>query len=272
MKIEIKYFTSTGNTFWMCERAKEYFEEHGHEVILSNCECEGMEFRDESDLVGIFYPVWGSTIPSIIGEELLKNRPARRKMFFIGNCGAFSGDTGVYWKKKIERKLGYDLFYADHIVMPLNLNIPWGDFMKIPDAEEQKAILEEAKVRLKTIVDEILAGKRKLKGKDLFGRMGGILQRFQEKSCTHLWIKAMKIDAEKCTNCCICAKVCPTNNIKVSDKKLELGDNCIFCLRCYNLCPKEAFLVGKQTKDRKRYIRYRGQYSDIVKRIVEGKW
>ncbi len=269
MKIHVKYFTSTGNTKWVCDEFKKHLEDFNHTVIISDVIKDGIDFDDDADMVGIIYPVWGSTLPSVLGENLLKSKKSDKKMFLIGNCGAFSGDTGPHWKKKIEKVLGYDVFYANHLVMPLTLNIPYGDFMPVSDDEGIKKALENAKPTIKKMCDSILNEERFIKGKDILGIMGGIFQRVQDKYMVPLRKKGMSINKIKCTNCNICSKICPMDNINVIEKTLIKKDNCIFCLRCYNLCPEKAFLVGIKSFDSEKYKRYKGINKDFVKILLQ---
>jgi ferredoxin len=45
---------------------------------------------------------------------------------------------------------------------------------------------------------------------------------------------------EKCSGCGICAKVCPTDNIKLVDGRPVWQHHCETCLACYSWCPQAA--------------------------------
>lgn len=46
---------------------------------------------------------------------------------------------------------------------------------------------------------------------------------------------------EKCTNCGICAPLCPTNSILAGQKKFVIDlDSCEGCLICQKVCPADA--------------------------------
>lgn len=59
-----------------------------------------------------------------------------------------------------------------------------------------------------------------------------------------------------CNQCGYCEKICPSDNIRIVDGKIEFGDQCIPCLACYHRCPKKAINVGAHTINRKRYVNY----------------
>ena len=43
-----------------------------------------------------------------------------------------------------------------------------------------------------------------------------------------------------CIRCGICAKVCPANNITVTDRGVHFSDHCEVCYACLHNCPKSA--------------------------------
>lgn len=60
----------------------------------------------------------------------------------------------------------------------------------------------------------------------------------------------VKINAEKCIGCGLCAKTCPEHNIIMKNKKAGiLLQDCLMCGHCSSVCPKEAVTVtGFHTK------------------------
>jgi ferredoxin len=63
----------------------------------------------------------------------------------------------------------------------------------------------------------------------------------------HLNDTSFNID-ESCNGCGSCAKVCPVNNIVMTDKKPVWQHHCENCLACYNWCPVKAIGGGIAAK------------------------
>lgn len=45
---------------------------------------------------------------------------------------------------------------------------------------------------------------------------------------------------ESCIHCGICAKVCPANNITVTEDEVKFSDHCEVCYACLHNCPQSA--------------------------------
>lgn len=294
MIIHISYFSSTGNTLFAVSRIKTAFELKGHSVRLFEVVKDGLSFLHNADMVGIVYPVWGSTLPEPYRDLIPRMKNGNgKKLFLLGNCGIFTGDTGMYWKKRIEKQ-GYDVFYVDHLVLPVNINVPGFNFFKVPDGKKKEWIFQKAENRLKEICESILKEKRKLDGTGPLARLGGGGQRFFYW-VTGYWKEMFMIDHTKCIKCRLCERMCPAHNINIDNIKSNMGvfnikDNhgddvriyninvnkirpgekdscfgshCILCLKCYNLCPEDAVLIGEKSRDTKKYRRYKGPSADF---------
>ena len=264
MKINIAYFTSTGNTLWLAQKAKKIFANNNHQVELFEVVKSDQKFFYNCDVIGIFYPVWSSNLPDPL-RNVISNHTAdgnNKKIFLIGNCAQFTGDTGLYWKKVLRNK-GFEVFYIDHVEMPLNLNLPGFNFWDIPTGEKKNKILSTAEDRIEDICSNILTFKNREEGKSFYEKLGGYSQRFFYW-IENVWKWMFSVDQERCTYCKLCYKICPTKNIVLKNKnKIEFGSNCILCLKCYNLCPENAVLIGKWSKNTNKYQRYKGPCKEI---------
>ncbi len=83
------------------------------------------------------------------------------------------------------------------------------------------------------------------------------------------WISGVRLNKveEKCTKCGICKRVCPTQVKDVYEKKGGdvANSQCIYCLRCLEMCPQEDCLqfkfAGKKVAKSRNWL----NKSDIVK-------
>ncbi|MCG8569063.1 MAG: EFR1 family ferrodoxin [Spirochaetes bacterium] len=268
MIIHISYFSSTGNTLWSAGKAKEIMEKLGHQVKIFEVIKDGEKFTEDCDLCGFFYPVWESQLPHPFRDLIRKMQYGNGKKFFlVGNCAAASGDTGMVWKKIIEKK-GYRVFFADHYYLPYNCCYPGWNYMKAPERGSQKLkkILNKAENRLNQICEAMVKGQKKLAGRGPHSKVLGFLQRliFEDWDVAGIWKQMLWVDSASCTGCKLCIRMCPTDNMSMDeDGKIKFGKNCILCSKCYNLCPQNAVHMGNKSKDLKKYTRYKGPAKDI---------
>ena len=68
------------------------------------------------------------------------------------------------------------------------------------------------------------------------------------------------VDAADCIHCGLCAKVCPTGDIRMTDNgdgastpEWQHDGRCTCCLSCYHHCPRHAINYGSITRRRGQY-------------------
>jgi ferredoxin-type protein NapH len=97
--------------------------------------------------------------------------------------------------------------------------------------------------------------------------LGGLIALFN-RFPPFKWISGVRLNKveEKCTKCGICKRVCPTQVKEVYEKKSGdvASSQCIYCLRCVEMCPNEDCLqfklVGKTVCKSRNWL----NKSDIV--------
>lgn len=274
MKIHIVYFTSTGNTLWLAQKAKALMEQQGHGVELFEVIKDRQALDDPTasacDLLGVFYPVWGSNPPDPL-VNYLQALPegAGQRIFLVGNCCAFTGDTGLRWKSILGKK-GYDVYYLDHVIMPTNINIPWlpeNCIKKVPVGDELATILAHAEASLPAICEAILMGETKEDGHGLLNKIGGVMQR-KFYWTANGYKSRYRVEKSRCVQCGLCHRVCPTGHItRKANDEIVFGGNgtkCIFCVKCFNLCPTNAVLICEKSIDDEKYRRYKGPGDGVL--------
>ncbi len=75
---------------------------------------------------------------------------------------------------------------------------------------------------------------------------------------------------EKCTQCGICAQVCPVGNIRLKNGQPVWLAHCQHCLGCLQWCPVEAIQYKKSTLGKKRYRHPEIEIVEIIAQSQQG--
>jgi ferredoxin len=70
---------------------------------------------------------------------------------------------------------------------------------------------------------------------------------------------------ERCNQCGICIKLCPSKNITMHDNKPTWQKHCEQCLACIQWCPQEALQYGKKTPAYARYQHPEIKLKDLLR-------
>jgi len=245
MRVIALYFTGTGNTKYIADYMKNKFEEKGHEFRLISIELEKNNPDEVSkviktyDLVGILYPIYASGIPKIF-RKYLDELSTKSELdqdgkgingFSVTTVALFSGDGAIVPKKYFER-MNIWLKWAYNIKMASNIDIHL-PILTIPIIEKQELLKRKAKKQVDRIIEKILKEEGHIAGKNIFARLGGMMQRSGEKVMDKAEVK---FNHDLCIKCGLCVKVCPMNNLELKER-IETSNNCTLCLRCLHNCP-----------------------------------
>ena len=78
--------------------------------------------------------------------------------------------------------------------------------------------------------------------------------------CKKVFKSELFTASDSCVGCGLCAKMCPLNNIKITDGKPSWGTTCTHCMACLGNCPKEAIEYGDKTVNKGKYNLKRYNY------------
>lgn len=84
---------------------------------------------------------------------------------------------------------------------------------------------------------------------------------YKERLAVHILRKDAAQDYivnDNCIKCGVCAKVCPANNIAVTDK-VAFFDHCEVCYACLHNCPQNAIHM----KMEKSVVRFRNEHVSL---------
>lgn len=261
MKYHLVYFSSTGNTQFLTEKSAELIKEAGHEVVMFEALTGNIEEIISGDIIGLHFPIWGSEAakPMQLFLHQLVKTPKKLSVYMISNCAKMPGNGTAFEAKWLAKESHgkIDTFYTHNLFMPCNFNI--GIFNLHQTPKKIQSLIDAALSELKKSIEAILAHQHSIdKGPSLLKPIFPIIRHVEPLFLRHLG-KKLHADSDLCIRCRMCVKICPVENIELnSDNNIEYHDHCVFCLKCYNFCPKLAINVGKKTADTEKYTRYRG--------------
>lgn len=235
----ILYFTATGNSLAVAKKLG------GERLSIPRLVKENRtEFQD--DVIGVICPVYCADTPKMVRQFLRNAKLTAEYVFLICTYGYQAGAAlchAVGYMQEAGRRPDYTakILMAD---------------TALPRFEAQRQIdtLPDKKVdeQIEAIRKDIDARKQKrpeVTSKDkvidvLYHKLGG---------AEIADGKAKKyIVTDQCIRCGICAKVCPADNISVTDR-VAFGDRCEGCYGCVHNCPKNALHLKKE----KSSVRFR---------------
>jgi Pyruvate/2-oxoacid:ferredoxin oxidoreductase delta subunit/flavodoxin len=259
MKIDLKYFTGTGNSLKIANSCREIFMQFNHETTISEINSENTNLIG-SDLLGFFFPVYAFGIPRICRKYLktIQKFNSRQNVFVLITAGD-SDESGFSLKEceQILKKKNCDIVYSGVIQMPINWTTsPVPPFP--PSKEEAFAIIKAGVEQAKSITHDILNGTNKYHIFNYPKRYTVIrfykdYWLFKLIGIQNLW-RTFKV-YDTCNGCQLCSKICPTKSIKIEEKKPVWTSTCEQCMRCVNFCPNESIYqsMGGGTKGKNRY-------------------
>lgn len=240
----ILYFTGTGNSLYV---AKKLLADGERLVSIADLMKKG-EYTielSEDEKLGIVFPVYFYTIPTIV-REFLEKAEIRNAgyVYSVITCGGGTGQASAVLKKVLANK-GITLTYFKELLMPDNGML----FYQIPGTEKAEERLTPADAVISRIREDI--GNReasKIGSSTVISDLMGA----GYKLCSG----TKKFYAEDtCTGCGLCERNCPQQVIKLVDNKpVWAKENCCKCSSCINRCPVKAIQYGKGTKKRNRYV------------------
>ena len=235
MKVDIYYFSGTGNTAWMVRRLAEHLLELGDEVITASCENLAAADVDPTacDVMGIAFPVYASFAPSLV-RDFVAGLPSavEKPLFAMTTAGYAADDTARYTVRPLCVK-GYEPFVLANVLVSNNLRLPVLSPLPIPSPEEMVHKLERASRKVDRLAGLIHRREHHVEGAGPFGRLFGVAQRLSVGPFEALAFKGFFAD-ETCTRCGWCVSHCPTHNIKMTDHGVEFLDRCI--VLPHNIC------------------------------------
>lgn len=231
MKNRIYYFTGTGNSLRTAMKIAEKMGET--ELISMKVDPENVPATD-CDTIGFVYPVYHWTVPEPVINFVKKLKINRNAYFFAVANPSFICGFACERMAKLLRKKGADLNYGSFVNSVANYVIVYPPF---PPAKLMVPLMEKKTDR---IAEEI--AQRKERPYPRAGRM--VRARFKKFMGPYLDLQQYADNpftvSDECIGCGLCSRVCPCNNIKITDGKPSFQHHCANCMACVTSCPKRA--------------------------------
>lgn len=242
MKCLLIYFTGTFNTRYTSNILKEKFEKAGDEVDLYEIDPLKLERLNLShyDIIGLGYPIYGYNAPWPFLKFIRYQKfPKGIRTFIYKNSGETEkvndASSLFVWRKLKRSKAIIENEY--HFMMPYNIHFRFEEELvkEILDMDEKlyEILLYEVKNHIPNI-------KRYKLWHKIVTRVVSI--QFIGGDVNSFFYKVKK---DKCIDCNLCIKQCPTQNIYRNDKgQIKFHHNCLMCMRCSFFCPTAAIDIG----------------------------
>ncbi len=235
----IYYFSGTGNSLSAAKQIVEKMECKTNLLPIKNL-IKNDEVEIIENVLGFVFPVHYLSAPETIKKFIERiNFKSSPYIFAVATCNSVSGGC-VFELRELLAKRGQQLSAGFTVVMPGNAKI------NTPEEQEQKLIA--SKKRFVEISDYI--------NRRNFGNFEGIDMKYEDiPKDQQVYISPdMFWSNQDCSSCGTCSKVCPSNNICLSEAgKPVWGSNCTTCFACFHWCPRNSVKIGQFSSGMPQY-------------------
>jgi len=241
MKIELRYFSGTGNSYKIMDTCRGIFNQKGYETRFLPI-TDKTTITDDAEFIGFCFPVYAYGIPRICRKYLLNlpqfTEPINTFVLITAGDPDESGFS-VKESRRIIKNKGLKIIYSDVVHMPSN----WTVSMNPPPKEDAQRLINSGVVKGKEIAHNILNGVQCHHVFNYPPRLSKFsfyneYYLFKWLGVGNLW-RNFRTD-ETCDSCELCKKICPTGSIQIENTKPRWNKTCEQCMRCVNYCPKQA--------------------------------
>lgn len=222
------YFTASGNCLYVARRIGG--------TLLSIPQLmrqETIEIAD--DAVGIVCPVYNCEMPMMVRAFMQKAHISTPYFFYVYTYGMGFGEA--YARAKLSAgEAGLELSYVNAVQMVDNF-LPYFNMQEQIDTLPQKNV----EGQLETVCGEIAA--RKTVKVEITADTRAQMELYRERLAKRFLRKDTAqsyLVTDACVHCGICAKVCPADNITVTEDAVTFSDHCEVCYACLHNCPHNA--------------------------------
>ena len=239
----IVYFSQGGTTARVAESIAAGLRKEGYEIDLCNMKDKRPPDLSEYELFGIGYPVYYFRPPFNV-TDYVNSLPdlAGLQAFVFVLHGTYQGDASNPIRRTLTRKGAREVGYFHCLGADFYLSYLKEGYLFSPD-HPTKEELARAEAFGHQVAGYAVGKPYILHEKEPPPPMVYHLERFLMSRwlVRQMYSRQFRVDAEKCTGCGLCIKLCPTRNI--TDRASghpAWGRDCLLCLTCEMKCPEDA--------------------------------
>ena len=258
----VLYFSATGNTEFIAKELAKRLDDECVNLLERVKTNDHAPLHSEKPFV-ICAPIYVCEMPAFMAKYLKEQTFSGSKdVYGVFTSGGYCGVAGVL-EKSLFKKKGMTFHGYAEFVMPRNYVA--NDHYPMLEKEEIEERILNAFNQVEQVAADILAGRQLTPA-----RRVQLWEIIVTVPFTPVWSK-LKLTAkdfyvkDNCIGCGKCAKLCPLNNIKLTDKKPVWGNQCTHCMACIGNCPVEAIEYGTITQEKRPYNF--GKYRYVVENL-----
>lgn len=245
----ILYFSATGNTKFIARLIADKIGDECLDLLARIKNNDNSPIHSEKPFI-ICAPIYVCEMPRFM-SKFLKNQEftGNRDVYCIFTSGGYTGIAGSLAKGIFRRK---KMNYKGQAEFKMPRNYIISDHYPLNDPEEIHKRIDTSRQKVDAVAESIKNGEI-LKTRYVF-----LFEKVVTLPFNPVWVKYKQqtkkfYTTDKCVGCGKCAKLCPLNNIKITDKRPEWIKSCAHCMACIGNCPFQAIEYGDKTQGKVKY-------------------
>jgi len=248
--IGIIYFSGTGNTKRIAEQIAIGVKDAGLTVAVYN--VKDNPNIDQFDSVIICSPVYAWRAPWPVRKWIKGLAKQNGKKVFVFITYAGDDSNSILRLARNCQDVGFEVIGWGRTVQPETWTVVRTEKILRQMEEHAKDKPSDNPIDFgKTAVDILKGDKPPMKLPRFKTSAYDLVIPFYSKPALSMWFR-IHVNRNRCTQCGLCAEMCPTGSIKLNPPYPRFTAPCAGCYGCVNLCPEEA-LESWFTRGKLRY-------------------
>ncbi len=249
MKTGLFYFSGAGNS----KAVARMISSHLQAQVCRRMDKASLEDMEGLNSIGLVFPSYFGLPPTylnrFVDDILAESAGEITYLFVIITHGGGPAYTAAVMEMLLQNT-GLTPSYIAGVRM-VDTYIP---LFRIQDKGTQERMHSKAYERTLSIIEELKSEGIRLPMRWPFSHAAYRL--FRRKNHGRYGADRNFTIDERCTQCGLCIKMCPAQNITLGESTIEYHGRCEQCFACYHHCPTHA--IGRKRRPLHGYQYYRG--------------